>query len=119
MDKIVTYSLNENFIENLADFIEKSFLENSPDISRLAFVFEGKRPALFLKKALSKRIGKSFFSPTFFSIDEFIQYTLLKKTPFIKIANLESWHTIYTLARKIAPEVVVGREQFSPPGPEK
>jgi len=113
MDKIVTYSLNENFIENLADFIEKSFLENSPDISRLAFVFEGKRPALFLKKALSKRIGKSFFSPTFFSIDEFIQYTLLKKTPFIKIANLESWYMIYTLARKIAPEVVRGREQFS------
>jgi len=42
MDKIITYSLNENFIENLADFIEKSFLKNSSDISRLAFVFEGK-----------------------------------------------------------------------------
>jgi len=113
MDKIVTYSLNENFIENLAGFIEKNFLKNSPDISRLAFVFEGKRPALFLKKALSKRIGKSFFSPTFFSIDEFIQYTLSKKTPFIKIANLESWYIIYALARKIAPEVVKGREKFS------
>jgi len=113
MDKIVTYSLNENFIENLADFVEKNFLKDSPDISRLAFVFEGKRPALFLKKALSKRIGKSFFSPTFFSIDEFIEYTLSKKTPFIKIPNLESWYMIYTLAKKIAPEVVKGREKFS------
>lgn len=113
MDKIVACSLNENFIKNLADLIERDFLDNNADISRLAIVFEGKRPALFLKKVLSKRIGKSFFSPTFFSIDEFIQYTLLKKTHFTKIANLESWHTIYTLARKIAPEVVRGREQFS------
>lgn len=85
MDKIVTYSLNEDFIENLVDSIEKNFLNNSPDISRLAFVFEGKRPALFLKKALSRRIGKSFFSPTFFSVDEFIQHTLLQKTPFTKV----------------------------------
>ncbi len=113
MDKIVTYSLNEDFMENLVDSIEKNFLDNSPDISRLAFVFEGKRPALFLKRALSRRIGKSFFSPTFFSIDEFIQYTLLQKTPFTKITSLESCHAIYTLAREIAPEVVRGREQFS------
>jgi len=113
MNKIITCSLNENFIENLADFIEKNFLDNNADISRLAFVFEGKRPALFLKKALSKRMGESFFSPTFFSIDEFIQDTLAKKSHFTNIVNLESWHTIYTLAKKTAPEVVRGREQFS------
>ena len=66
MDKIVTCSLNENFIKNLADFIERDFLDNNADISRLAIVFEGKRPALFLKKVLSQRIGKSFFFTNLF-----------------------------------------------------
>ncbi len=113
MDKVITYSLNEDFIESLADYINENFLKQGIDIGRLAFVFEGKRPALFLKKALSKRRGQSFFPPRFFSVDEFVQYTLSKKTLFERIANMESWYIIYTLARDIAPEITKGREEFS------
>jgi hypothetical protein len=113
MNKVITYNLNQDFITNLADFIEKNFLKKGLDISRLSFVFGGKRPALFLKRALSRKIGTSFFPPTFFTIDEFVQYTLLKKIPFTNMPSMESWHIIYTLARDIAPEIVKGREKFS------
>lgn len=113
MDKVVTYNLDENFIERLADYIEENFIKQGADISRLAFVFEGERPALFLKKALSKKIKRSFFPPKFFSIEEFVQYALLKKTSFEKMPNMESCYIIYTLAKEIAPEIVKGREKFS------
>ena len=113
MNKIVTCGLNENFIGKLTDFVEENFPEYPSGINRLAFVFEGKRPALFLQKSLSERIEKSFFAPSFFSIDEFVQYTLAKKTPFTKIPNMECWYMIYSLARDIAPGIIKGREKFS------
>jgi len=113
MSKIITYNLNENFIESLAGYIDENFLKKGSDLSCLLFVFEGKRPSLFLKRALSKKIGRGFLSPKFFSIDEFIQYTLSKKFPFTKIPNMESSYMIYALAKKLAPEIIKGRERFS------
>ncbi|MEA3368949.1 MAG: PD-(D/E)XK nuclease family protein [Candidatus Ratteibacteria bacterium] len=113
MDKAITYNLNEDFIENLAGFVDDNFIKKGADISRLAFVFEGKRPALFLRRALLKRTGGSFFSPAFFSIDEFVRYALSKKTPFEKMPNMESWYMFYNLVKNIAPEILKGREKFS------
>ncbi len=113
MSKIITYSLNENFIEKLTGYIEENFLKKDFDLSRLAFVFEGKRPALFLRKALSKKIGGSFSSPVFFSIDEFIDYLLLKKRSYTRLSLMESSYMIYTLAKKLAPEIIRGKEKFS------
>ena len=113
MDKIVSYNLNEDFIQKLADFVDENFLKKGSDISKLAFVFPGKRPALFLRKALAKKTGGSYFPPKFFPIDSFIDYVLLKKTPFVKMPNMESWYTIYNLAKDIAPEIIKGREKFS------
>jgi hypothetical protein len=113
MEKIVTCDVTEDFIQRLADCVEKEFLLQGKDISRLAFVFGGRRPALFLKKELAGRIGKSFFSPRFFSIDEFVEYLLAKKAPFSKISDLEACFTIYTLAGKIAADIVKGKDTFS------
>ena len=79
MGKAVSFSLSDDFIGGIADFVEENYLNRGSDISRLAFVFEGKRPSLFLEKALSKKIGRSFFPPSIFSIDEFVQYILSKK----------------------------------------
>ena len=113
MDKVVTFALTENFIERLANYIDENFIKRGADMTRLCFVFEGKRPSLFLKKALSKRMNKSYFPPKFFSIDEFVQYTLAKKTHFKRISNMESWYLIYNLAKDITPEIVKTREKFS------
>ncbi len=113
MDKVITYGLNEDFIGKIADYLDENFLKKGADVGRLAFVFGGKRPALFLRKALSKKTGKSFFSPAFFTIDEFMEYTLWKKVHFKKMPNMELWYAIYTIARDIAPEIVERREKFS------
>lgn len=113
MDRVVTYNLEDDFLRRLADYISADFLSKGADLTRIAFVFEGKRPALFLKKEFSKRIGRSFFPPRFFSIDEFINWTLSKKTLFTKMPDMESCYLIYKIAREITPEILKGREKFS------
>lgn len=113
MDRIITYNLTEDFIQNLAGFIDENFLKQGKDISRIALVFGGKRPALFLKKELSRKLKKGFFSPAFFSIDEFVQYSLSKKGPYLEVSDLDSCYILYTQAKKIAPDILKGREAFA------
>ncbi|MFA5362715.1 MAG: PD-(D/E)XK nuclease family protein [Candidatus Omnitrophota bacterium] len=113
MDKIITFSFSENFIRNIADLIEREYLNPGKDISRLAFVFGGKRPALFLKKELGRRIKKSFAPPVFFSIDEFMGYLVTAGRPFSVISDLEAAYLIYTLIRKSFPEILERREDFA------
>jgi hypothetical protein len=113
MDRIITYNLTEDFIQNLAGFVEDNFLRQGRDISRLAFVFGGRRPALFLKKELSRRLKNGFFPPAFFSIDEFMQYSLSKKTPYSEISDLDGCYIIYNLAKNIAPDILKEKEAFS------
>ena len=74
LPEILTYSLSDNIIEKTADLIYAEFFSKGTDLNRCAIVFPGKRPALFLKKALSKRIGKSYIPPRLFSMDEFMEY---------------------------------------------
>jgi len=113
MDKVIAYKINENFIEALSSYIEGNFLKKGLDASRLAFVFEGKRPSFFLKKAFSTNMRNPYFSPRFFSIDEFVEYVLNKKLPFTRMPDMESYYIMHDLAKKIAPEIIKGREKFS------
>ena len=48
--------------------------EHGRDLSRLCLVFGGRRPELFIKKDLARRIGKAFLPPRFFTIDEWMSY---------------------------------------------
>src|SRR3989338_2505924 len=113
MDRIITYNLSENFLENLAGFIEDNFLKKGKDMSRVAFLFGGRRPALFLTKELSKRIKKGFALPKFFSIDEFAEYIVAKKGAFSRVSDLDACYIIYDLAKSIAPDILKNRESFS------
>ncbi len=113
MEKVITYNLSEDFIQKLAGLIEEEYLLPGKDISKLAFVFGGRRPALFLRKELSRRIKKSFFPPRFFSIDEFVEYSLLKKELFTKISDLDASFTIYNLAKDLAADILKGRQSFA------
>lgn len=113
MDKVVAYDLSENFIRNLAGFVDENFIKKDKDISRLAFVFGGQRPALFLKRELSGRFHKSFLAPRFFSIDEFAEYVVSRKDMFSKISDLEASFIIYRLAREKTPAILKGKETFA------
>ena len=113
MKRTVTYNLKDNFIEKLTGFIEENYIKKGADLSRLALVFPGKRPALFMRRALSGRTKKSFIPPRFFSIDSFIDYTLEKKVFFSKMPSMEACYAVYSLALTMTPGIVKGRERFS------
>jgi len=113
MNKIITYSFCESFIDNLADYIGQNYIQKGKDVSRLAVVFGGRRPSLFINKELAKRVGKSFYPPRFFGIDEFISYTLQKEESFTPLQDLDGCYLLYQLARDVAPQILKGRETFA------
>ncbi len=111
MSRIITYNFSDNFIEKIADFIIKNAKSNN--LSKVAVVFGGKRPALFLKKALANKLKKSFIPPVFFSIDEFMHYVLEKNGKSAMIPELEAAYTVYSIARQKVPEILKSRSKFS------
>ena len=113
MENLITYDLADDFIQRLASFIDENYIKKGEDISRLAIVFGGRRPALFLQKELSNKYKRAFLAPRFFSIDDFVEYTLEKKMPLTPISDIDACFIIYQLARKHAPAVLKGREAFS------
>ncbi|MDD5432152.1 MAG: PD-(D/E)XK nuclease family protein [Candidatus Omnitrophica bacterium] len=113
MQRVVTYNLADNFIEEFSSYLENNFIKKGRNLSKVAIVFGGKRPALFLKKELAAGIKKSFFPPRFFSIDEFVEYSFSKKYPFRKISDLEAAFVIYKLAQELSPDLLRERESFS------
>ena len=90
MNKIITYSFCESFRTKLVDHIQEQYIGRGKDLSRLAIVFGGRRPALFLKRDLAKRLRKSFYPPRFFTIDEFMQYTVEKSELFTHAQDLNN-----------------------------
>jgi ATP-dependent helicase/nuclease subunit B len=113
MDKVITYSFGDNFIKKLAVFVKDNFCFQGNDFSRLAIVFGGKRPALFLKKELAQNLKQVFFAPRFFSMDEFAGFIASKKEPFAQISEIESCYLLYKLAGEKLPQLLKGRQSFA------
>ncbi|MDD5772039.1 MAG: PD-(D/E)XK nuclease family protein [bacterium] len=113
MEKIITCNFTEDFISNTADYLENNFLKKGGDLSRVAVIFGGKRPSLFLKRELSKRIKRIFFPPQFFSIDQFVNFIVSKHGNFRMPSELESSYIIYTCAKKLSSKILIHREKFS------
>ncbi len=112
MDRVISFGFGDNFIQKLADLVETEYILPGRDLSRLAFVFGGKRPELFLKKELALRIKKSFISPSFFSMDEFINFVLSKDVGYSRVNDLEAAYILFSLARAKAPQIVSGKDTF-------
>jgi len=112
-NKIITFPFTKPFLDNLADYIEKNYIQPKKDLSRLAIVFGGKRPALFLKKELGRRLHGAFYPPQFFTIDEFMAYIVRQKETFKPIEDLDTCYLLYQLAQKHTPQILKGRETFA------
>lgn len=112
-NNITTIKFNEPFIDRLVDIMDEEFVQTGADLHRVAVVFGGKRPALFAKRALAVKYQKSFYSPKFFTIDEFVSLVVKKKFLFKRIDELENAYLLYHLARQHTPRILKGRELFS------
>jgi len=82
------------------------------DMSRLAIIFGGRRPSLFIKRDLARRIKGTYVPPAFFTIDEWMQKMAYgdKKLSFSN--PLDHCYAIYKLAHTQAPDILKGREAF-------
>lgn len=113
MDRILIYSFSDNFIERLADFLYENFASVLCDFSKVACVFGGRRPALFLHRALVKKVKRPFYPPRAFSMDEFMQYVVAGNSLLKHIGDLDCAYLIYQLAKKHTPSILKGRAALS------
>lgn len=111
--KTFTVPFYESFMDHLIVYVKKNYLDQGRDLSRLAIVFGGKRPALFVRRGLAQCQQKSFYPPRFFTIDEFVATVLQKKFTCQSMDDLDHCYLLYQLAQEVAPEVLKGRESFA------
>lgn len=110
--QILNCGLSEDVIEKLGDYIIENFRNESNDYSKIACVFGGKRPALFLRKYLAQKIKKTFYPPKIYSIDEFVEYVIDKNSSISKIGELETAYLIYKIVKQRAPSILRNRKSF-------
>ncbi len=113
MGNIKTLDFGEDFIKELVDYIDEHYGKFGKDLSRLAIVFGGKRPSLFVKRQLSQRMAASFYPPKFFSMDEFIGFVARKKENFKNCHDLDQCYLLYQLTKMHASQILKGRETFA------
>ena len=113
MSKIITVPFTENFLPHVVDYVYRYYTERNKDLSRLCLVFGGRRPALFIKRDLARRIKKAFVPPRFFTIDEWMAYVAYGADVPSQGSDLDHCYTIYQLAFKLCPWVCQGRESFA------
>ncbi len=70
MGKIFEIPFSKNIIKYT---INMFFEENKKDYSKIIVVFPGKRPSLYLKKYLQKKINSDFIPPEIYSMDDFVK----------------------------------------------
>ena len=113
MSKIITVPFTENFLPHVVEYVYRYYVERDEDLSRLCLVFGGRRPSLFIKRDLARRISKAFIPPKFFTIDEWMSYVAYGENIPAKGNDLDHCYTIYRLAMKLCPWVCHGRESFA------
>ena len=84
----------KSFLENVAEHVVKKYDSNLPQI---CIVLTNRRASLFLKKHISKLLGKTTWSPSIFSIEDFIG----ELADFEKINSLTSVFELYEVHKLI------------------
>lgn len=112
MSQVVTIPFTESFLEYVGNYIDVSYIKPQKDLSRLAIVFGGRRPSLFIKRDLAQRLDSAYVPPQFFTIDDWMGF-VSGEGRFLNQSPLDHCYVIYELALKICPEVLKGREVFA------
>ncbi|MBD3245456.1 MAG: hypothetical protein GF333_00405 [Candidatus Omnitrophica bacterium] len=111
-DAVRSYSLDTPFLSRLAEVLIREYIREGNDLSHVACVFGGKRPALFLRRELARRIRSSFLPPRVMTIDELIELLLPAEEYSGPVDELDAAFLIYSLARERFPEIMPGTRSF-------
>lgn len=96
MSKVVSIPLEENFLEV---FVNKILLHHRDKFDRIAIIFPGKRPSLYVNRLLQNILKKPFLSPLIFSMDEFIDFILEKN--FLIYKEISPYDAVYKVYKII------------------
>ncbi len=110
MRKIYWIPIEENFIENFTDKFLKENKNDKNNYSDTAIVFPNKRPFLFLRKAMAKKLKASFIPPKSFTMDEFVYFITEKKYPGLKLIN--SIDAVWIIWKIIQNKNILSEKQF-------
>ncbi|HLD87733.1 MAG TPA: PD-(D/E)XK nuclease family protein [Candidatus Omnitrophota bacterium] len=114
MNQLITIPFTERFLDHAAAYIEREYIVPGRDMRRLAVVFGGHRPSLFLKRMLADKIKAPFYPPRFLTMDELVAMITDGKTGSGKaVSDLEHSLVLYDLARRHTPQILKGRESFA------
>jgi ATP-dependent helicase/nuclease subunit B len=98
MKKVFSIPFGVDFL----DVLHRLILKDGKELSRLAIVFAGKRPSLYLKKLFSKGAEKPIYLPQFFSIEEFIDFIARKQYPdFVDIEYTDAIWLLYQCVQSL------------------
>ena len=96
--KIYSIPFGADFLEELKQFI----LHEGAPLEELAVVFAGKRPSLYLKRKFAEHCRKPFYSPCFFSIEEFIdRISRIKYGDFIDLQYTDAIWALYNTIQSL------------------
>lgn len=109
-DRVTVIGMHESLIERAADIACRC--ADGADLSRTAFVFGGRRPGLFLRRELGRRLGRVFVPPPCLSMDEFIARCAYGRVPGASLPHLDELYLLFLLIREVDAGILVNRERF-------
>jgi hypothetical protein len=104
LKKIININIDEDIINIVSDYVFKSK-------NKIALICGGKRPFLFFKKSLAKKYNRSFFPPSFFTHNSFIDKLIFDNTNLKKSSILEIVFMLYEIIKDKFPQLL--NETFS------
>lgn len=109
MNKIFFLKLSDDIAAKTAEYIAGNF----KSFDRTAVVSGGKRPALFIRRHIFEKTSGPFFSPAFFSNDEFMEHIAGREAPFKKLSELDACFAIYEIMRESGVKTSIPGDNFA------
>lgn len=112
MSNIEFLSFKEDPIKATAKYLLE-LKEKGIPLEKVALVFGGRRPGMFLNRELFRLHGKPLLSPVFFTMDEFASYIACRQEPCSQIGDLDAEYFIYQLCRDKYPALLREDKSFA------
>lgn len=112
MSRVSFLSFREDPIKATAKYL-LSLKEKGVPLEKVALIFGGRRPAMFLSRELFLLHGGPLLSPAFFTMDEFASYVACRGNPCAQIGDLDADYFIYQLCRDKYPALLREDRSFA------